>query len=68
MIINTSYVNAQSVNINNQNNKTQNIKENNENKYSSLSPKAALIAEKIANGEYKLDMKNCANALLDELV
>ncbi|MBZ7986927.1 flagellar biosynthesis anti-sigma factor FlgM [Campylobacter canadensis] len=68
MMINTSYVNAQSININNQNNKTQSVKDNNENKSSSLSPKAAQIAEKIANGEYKLDMKNCAKALLDELV
>lgn len=34
---------------------------------STLSPKAAAIAEQIANGTYKIDLKSTANAIANEL-
>ncbi|MBZ7984793.1 flagellar biosynthesis anti-sigma factor FlgM [Campylobacter sp. Cr9] len=47
--------------------KSENIDSKSDVKQSSLSPKAAAIAEQIANGTYKIDLKATANAILNEL-
>lgn len=47
--------------------KSENVDNKSDVKQSSLSPKAAAIAEQIANGTYKIDLKATANAILNEL-
>lgn len=47
--------------------KSENIDSKSDVKQSFLSPKAAAIAEQIANGTYKIDLKATANAILNEL-
>lgn len=47
--------------------KSENIDSKSDVKQSSLSPKAVAIAEQIANGTYKIDLKATANAILNEL-
>ncbi|ULO02073.1 anti-sigma factor FlgM [Campylobacter sp. RM5004] len=47
--------------------KSENVDSKSDVKQSSLSPKAAAIAEQIANGTYKIDLKATANAILNEL-
>lgn len=47
--------------------KSENVDNKSDVKQSSLSPKAAAIAEQIANGTYKVDLKATANAILNEL-
>lgn len=49
--------------------KSENIENKNEVKESksTLSPKAAALAEQISNGTYKIDLKATANAIANEL-
>lgn len=47
--------------------KSENVDSKSDIKQSSLSPKAAAIAEQIANGTYKIDLRATANAILNEL-
>lgn len=47
--------------------KSENVDSKSDVKQSSLSPKAAAIAEQIANGTYKIDLRATANAILNEL-
>lgn len=47
--------------------KSENVDNKSDVKQSSLSPKAAAIAEQIANGTYKIDLRATANAILNEL-
>lgn len=47
--------------------KNENVDSKSDVKQNSLSPKAAAIAEQIANGTYKIDLKATANAILNEL-
>lgn len=47
--------------------KSEGAESKNDVKENALSPKATAIAEQIANGTYKIDLKASANALIDEL-
>lgn len=47
--------------------KSEGVENKSDIKESTLSPKAAAIAEQIANGTYKIDLKASAKALVDEL-
>lgn len=62
-----AYTNQEAMKVKgNQPQKTQDI-DNKSDIKSNLSPKAAAIAEQIANGSYKVDLKATASAIADEL-